>query len=248
MQIVAINGGPRRGKISKTTMLLEAFLSGCQQGGAEVETINLREKDIKMCTGCYNCWIKTPGQCALKDDMKEILLTLDKADVEVWATPLYFFGPTALFKNFVDRTIPLAEPYIIEKEGLCTHPLRNKKAREIVFISVAGFCEVEHFQPMSQWLCFIEGRGLLQVRAEIYRPSSEFMSAPPLKEKVDEILAATRQAGREFVQTGDISEKTMQSICQDMLPDKETYIDLANKYWDWEIERNKKRQAAQSKG
>ena len=88
MQIVAINGGPRRGKISKTTMLLEAFLSGCQQGGAEVETINLREKDIKMCTGCYSCWIKTPGHCALKDDMKEILLTLDKADVEVWATPL----------------------------------------------------------------------------------------------------------------------------------------------------------------
>ncbi|HBQ26077.1 MAG TPA: flavodoxin family protein, partial [Syntrophomonas sp.] len=43
MQIVAINGGPRRGRISKTTMLLEAFLSGCRQGGAEVETINLRE-------------------------------------------------------------------------------------------------------------------------------------------------------------------------------------------------------------
>ena len=48
MQIIAIKGGPRRGRISKTTMLLEALLSGCQQGGAEVETINLRKKDIKM--------------------------------------------------------------------------------------------------------------------------------------------------------------------------------------------------------
>lgn len=74
------------------------------------------------------------------------------------------------------------------------------------------------------------------------------MSAPPLKEKVDEILAAAQQAGQEFVQTGDISEKTMQSICQDMLPDKNTYMDLANKYWDWEIERSKKRQSARTEG
>jgi multimeric flavodoxin WrbA len=246
MQITAINGGPRRGRISKTTMLLEAFLSGCRQEGAEVETINLREKDIKMCTGCYSCWIKTPGECAQKDDMRDILLALDKADVEVWATPLYFFGPTAMFKNFLDRTIPLAEPYIIEKDGLCTHPLRNKKARQIVFISVAGFCEMEHFHPMSQWLRFMEGRGLLQIRAEIYRPSAEFMSAPPLKEKVEEILAAARKAGQEFMQTGNVSEKTMQSICQDIMPDKETYMDLANKYWDWEIQKAQKRRSTQS--
>ena len=33
----------------------------------------------------------------------------------------------------------------------------------------------------------------------------------------------------------------MQSICQDILPDKQTYMDLANKYWEWEIERGKKR-------
>ncbi|MDD3271492.1 MAG: hypothetical protein PHR04_05280 [Syntrophomonadaceae bacterium] len=36
--------------------------------------------------------------------------------------------------------------------------------------------------------------------------------------------------------------------CQDILPDKATYIDLANKYWHWEIERSKKRQSARTEG
>ncbi len=240
MHIVAINGGPRKGKISKTTMMLESFISGCKQEGASVELINLREKDIKMCTGCYSCWIKTPGQCALKDDMKEILSALEQADLEIWATPLYFFGPTAMFKNFLDRSIPMAEPFIVEKDGLCSHPLRGK-SRSIVFMSVAGFRELEHFRPMSDWLHFMEGRGLLEVRAEIYRPASEFMSAPALKDKVEEVMAAAEQAGRELVRNGFIEENTIKNIQQDFIPDLQTYIQLANNYWNWAIERSQKR-------
>ena len=72
MRIVAINGGPRGARISKTTMLLEAFLAGCRRAGADVEVINLREKNLKNCIGCYTCWIKT-RECVQKDDMKEIL-------------------------------------------------------------------------------------------------------------------------------------------------------------------------------
>ena len=241
MKIVAINGGPRKGNISKTTMLLESFLSGCREAGAEVEVINLREKNIKMCTGCYTCWIKTPGQCVHQDDMKEILEIRKGADIEVWATPLYIFGPTAMFKNFLDRSIPAYEPYIVEKDGLCSHPVRSGQSPDIVVISVAGFCELDHFAPMSDWLHFLAKRGLGNIRAEIYRPAAEFMSAPPLKAKTDEILAATARAGLEFVRDGRIQDETMKIIQQDMLPDKETFLTEANKYWDWEIERWKKR-------
>lgn len=239
MLIVAINGGPRRGKISKSSMLLEAFVSGCEDTGATVELINLREKNIKQCTGCYSCWIKTPGQCALKDDMAEILTTLSRADLEIWSTPLYFFGPTALFKNFLDRNIPLAEPYIIEKDGLCSHPARKGKVRNVVFMSVAGFYEMDHFQPMSSWLHFMANRGLLNIKGEIYRPSAEFMSAPPLKEKVADILSAARQAGQEIVNEGAIQEKTLNAVQADLIPDRKTFIELANKYWNWEIGRRK---------
>lgn len=239
MHIVAVNGSPRKGPISKSTMLLEAFLSGCKNAGATVELINLREKKIKPCTGCYSCWIKTPGNCALKDDMAEILSVLNKADLEVWSTPLYFFGPTGLFKNFLDRNIPLAEPYIVNIDGLCSHPLRGK-IRNVVFMSVAGFYESEHFKPMSDWLHFMASRGLINIKAEIYRTSSEFMSAPPLKDAVNNILAAAAQAGREIVVDEAINPATLKSIQTNLIPDQGSFIELANKYWEWEINRNSK--------
>lgn len=239
MHIVALNGGPRRGKISKSNMLLQAFVSGCEEAGASVELINLRDKDIKQCTGCYSCWIKTPGECALKDDMAEILAALKQADLEIWSTPLYFFGPTALFKTCLDRNLPLAQPYIIDKNGLCSHPLRNAHVRNMVFISVAGFYEMEHFRPISNWLHFMANLGLINIKGEIYRTSAEFMSAPPLKDKVDEILAFTTKAGREIVTEGAIHDETLNAIQAKLIPDQKTFIELANKYWDWEIQRRK---------
>jgi len=239
LRIIAVNGSPRKDKVSKTAMMLESFISGCRQEGAAVELINLREKDIKMCTGCYACWTKSPGECAFRDDMKDVLTAVREADLEIWATPLYFFGPTAMFKNFLDRSIPMAEPFIIKKDDLCSHPLRGK-SRHIVFMSVAGFYESDHFQPMSDWLHFMERRGLIKIIAEIYRPESEFMSAPQLKERVAEVLASAEQAGRELVRNGSIDKKTITNIQQEIIPDQQTYIDLANKYWSWAIERNRK--------
>ena len=67
------------------------------------------------------------------------------------------------------------------------------------------------------------------------------MSAPPLRDKVEEILAATEKAGFEIVTEGSISEETMKVIQQTIMPDKQTFLEQANKYWDWEIDRWKKR-------
>ncbi|MGE5397160.1 MAG: flavodoxin family protein [Chitinophagales bacterium] len=236
MKVLGINGGPRKGKISKTTMLLEAFIEGCQSAGAETNIINLREKDIKQCNGCYSCWVKTPGKCIQKDDMQEILKLHEEVDLLVWATPLYFFGPTSLFKKYLDRTLPVAEPQIALKDGLCTHPCRTGKIPDKVIISVAGFYELDHFGPLSAMFHYMEGRGFGRIKAEIYRPSAEFMSAPQLKEKVEEILEATRQAGREMVELGQIREDTMKAIQQDFM-DKESFIKFANQYWEWDMKR-----------
>lgn len=235
MNIVAINGSPRRGKLSKTYWLLEAFLNGCKDEGAHVNLINLRDYDIKFCTGCYTCWTKTPGICALKDDMPKVLEQLEKADVEVWATPLYFFGPTALFKNFLDRTLPLAEPFFVVENGLCTHPRRTTPPPKVI-ISVCGFPEREHFKPLREWLGYLEERGMGKIVAEIYRPAAEFLIAPPFQAKREEILAATREAGQEFVRNGAISKATLDIIQQDIM-DQAAFVELGNKYWQWEIER-----------
>ena len=69
MNVIAVNSSPRGGGRSKTELMLNHLVEGMRAAGAEVDTVNLREKKIKNCIGCFTCWTKTPGQCIHKDDM-----------------------------------------------------------------------------------------------------------------------------------------------------------------------------------
>ncbi|HHW62013.1 MAG TPA: flavodoxin family protein [Syntrophomonadaceae bacterium] len=236
MNVVAVNGGPRKGKISKTATMLEALLDGCRHAGANTEVINLREKEVRACNGCYTCWTKTPGKCVQDDDMKEILEKYRRADLHILATPLYFWGPTALMKNFIDRSMPLSHPFFLEKDGLLTHPPRDYTPAPKVILSVCGFPELDHFEPLSHWFHFMAGRGLGSIVAEIYRPASEFLPAPPFRQQYEEILAATRQAGIELITRGKVTKETLAVIQQDLM-DKAAYIKMGNAYFQGEIDR-----------
>jgi len=115
MKIFAVNSSPRKKK-SNTDRILQPFLEGAKEAGAEVELIYLYDKKIKPCLGCFNCWLKTPGKCCQKDDMEEMLPAMMGSDVVVYATPLYVFGMTAQLKLFLDRIVPMAEPFIVLNE------------------------------------------------------------------------------------------------------------------------------------
>ena len=70
----------------------------------DVEKIFLADKNIKYCTGCGVC--NTIHECVQKDDMKEILVKLLKADVIVMASPVYFYTINAQMKTLIDRIVP----------------------------------------------------------------------------------------------------------------------------------------------
>jgi multimeric flavodoxin WrbA len=55
MKVIAINSSPRADGQSMTGMMLGHLVEGMKEAGAEVETINLREKKIKSCIGCFTC-------------------------------------------------------------------------------------------------------------------------------------------------------------------------------------------------
>jgi len=105
--IVGINGSPH--KNGTTIMALNRVLESSKRQGADVKLINLVDKNIKPCRGCYSedpriC--KYP--CNIKDDMQEILELLVKSDGIVFATPVYWFNMSGLMKNFMDRLTSLA--------------------------------------------------------------------------------------------------------------------------------------------
>ena len=109
MKILSINSSPRTGGQSKTELMLNHLVEGMQEAGGEVEVVNLREKKIKNCIGCFTCWTKTPGKCLQKDDMtNEIFPKLLASDLVVYATPLYYHTMNGAMSTFRERTLPAA--------------------------------------------------------------------------------------------------------------------------------------------
>ena len=102
MLVVGLQGSPR--KKGNTDYLLDRFLEQAVSFGAETVKIQVTEKNILPCRGCNNC-MKT-GQCVIQDDdmFTEMYPLLQKADVIVAATPVFFYGPTAQLKALIDRS------------------------------------------------------------------------------------------------------------------------------------------------
>jgi len=89
-----------------------------------VEIFKLRDMKIGYCTGCWSCWVKTPGLCSLKDDMPQILKSVEASDRTVFLSPVSMDFVTAQTKKICDRLIPLVHPYI-EVDGGEFHHVRR---------------------------------------------------------------------------------------------------------------------------
>ncbi len=242
MKILAINGSPR-GKNSNTDKLLIPFLQGAQAGNADVEEIYLSQKNIKGCQGCFACWVKTPGKCILKDDMPELLDKVNMADVIIFATPLYDFGMSGQMKIFVDRLIPLMEPFFVEKNGKMAHPIRRNRPWKTILISNEGFLEKAHFDilvsHMNKMASFWgECDGLCEM---ILRTQGECMKQSMYVDKMKEITTALEQAGNEFAVYGKISRKTLDIIEQPLTQDSLAEVmNRGNQWWKRLISENHK--------
>lgn len=230
MQILALNSSPRKSNQSKTELLLTHLTDGMRQAGATVETINLREKHIKHCIGCFTCWSKTPGQCLHDDDMHRELLPLWRAaDLVVYATPLFHHTVNGLMKTFLERTLPSIEPFLIPGTARWSHPLRYTHP-DVVVLSVAGFPSDTAFDALSHYMHYLCGDKIRLV-AEIYRNGSEFMTKPFCRARASDVLDAVGQAGKELVQDLAISSTTQERIRQPLMDNADEMARLAYLAW-----------------
>jgi len=227
MKVLEISSSPRGGGQSKTEMLLEPLVQGMRDASADVEVVYLRNRKIQNCIGCYTCWTKTPGKCIHKDDMTaELFPKYISSDIVIFASPLYFYSVTAGMKTFIDRTLPMAEPFMIEKNGRSTHPLRCNIPM-VVDLSVAGFPDPGIFDQLASWLRYIYKKDLI---AEIYRPGAETLASSAFGKIKADIFDALKEAGREIILNKSVSEGIMKRITQPLI-DKETFQLLANMWW-----------------
>ncbi len=86
MKVVGIAGSLRPG--SNTLQYVETALETLQEAGIDTHLISLRGKEIKPCTGCYDCVKK--GYCTIKgDDFDDILAAMRDAEGIILGSPVY---------------------------------------------------------------------------------------------------------------------------------------------------------------
>ncbi len=80
-----------------------------------------------------------------------------KSDLVVYATPLYHYMVNAEMKRFIERTLPILEPFFEQHNNRTVHPLRQAPPDAVV-LSVAGFLEMSVFDQLSSYFKFLFGR------------------------------------------------------------------------------------------
>ena len=101
-------------KDSNSEILLKEALMYCEEAGAEVTMVNLKDYHIESCTGCTSC---TRGMaqgknvgCVLdaKDDKKKIMEVMLAQDAVIFSAPTYDLMPNAEYLIFAQRSLSYA--------------------------------------------------------------------------------------------------------------------------------------------
>jgi multimeric flavodoxin WrbA len=123
-KILIINGSPK--KDGNTAALVDWFSQGARSKGADVEVVRAAFLKYKTlgCISCRACQKSDKYECCIEDGAKPVLAKMAEMDVIVFATPLYFFGPSAQLKLIFDRMFSL---YKWDNEaGTMKTPLKGK--------------------------------------------------------------------------------------------------------------------------
>lgn len=130
-------GSPRRGGNSER--LAEALAQGAAERGYQAEKVPLAEMTLKGCTDCRRCWSKGSSPCILGDDMDRVYGALERGDLLVFVTPLYFFSWSTQIKPVWDRLIPY-----VGKDSP-----KNLRGKGALLLATAGDDEPEVFEGLA---------------------------------------------------------------------------------------------------
>jgi multimeric flavodoxin WrbA len=94
----------------------------------------MKNLDIKPCSGCFKCWIKTPGVCITDDIARDVTRNFIQSDLVVFLTPITFGGYSSELKKGLDRSLGIMLPYFTKIDGKVHHKKRYEKYPSIIAV------------------------------------------------------------------------------------------------------------------
>jgi len=119
--------GSREGD-SLTPVAVLGMTFALAERGHSVELVRPRELAIAPCTGCFGCWTRTPGECVIMDDARDVVGSYVGSDFVVFVTPVTFGGYSSQLKKLLDRIIlSVLDPRFTVVGGEVHHRLRYRR-------------------------------------------------------------------------------------------------------------------------
>jgi multimeric flavodoxin WrbA len=170
MKIINVVGSPR--PYGNSATVAQMLLEKLPAGKAQVRTFELNKLNFRGCQGCMACKTKF-DQCALKDELTEVLEEIRIADVVLIGTPVYIGEITAQTKGFVDRFYSYYLPDYLTNPK----PGRLAPGKKLVFILSQGNPDPNAYKDLvSKYTGYFSRLGFTNVysiRALGMRPGSE---------------------------------------------------------------------------
>lgn len=94
-------------------------------GKNDLELITCDE-GIRTCIGCFGCWLKTPGQCVLRDAYGDMGAKLAACSQLLIISRCSYGGFSPAVKTVMDRSIPYLHPDFRIRGGEMHHRFRYK--------------------------------------------------------------------------------------------------------------------------
>ncbi|MBN1536681.1 MAG: NAD(P)H-dependent oxidoreductase [Anaerolineales bacterium] len=236
-KVLAISGSPR-GTRGYTHALLEPVLEGMRAQGVDVEMVVLSKKQIHACTGCWTCWTQADGECAFRDDMKNLSAKIQEADIVVYAFPIYVDSVPGILKNLLDRQTRRFYPYMVPGISKTRHPRRVPKEQYYVVLSTCGFPEIVNFDPIVCHFEAISHNHHAPVIAYLLSPQgNNYYENPLYYPQLIEKITALKKAGEQIVLNGKVDKKILKIISASTPRKKMTqWRANASLYWQSKID------------
>ncbi len=234
MKALVINAAPRM-EAGNTQMILNPFVVGMRNGGAEVNVAILGRMNLKRCVGCFTCYAKTPGKCVHDDDMPSLTARISQADMMVLATPVYLDGMTSLCKTLVDRLVVFLEPHYVEDAVGLRHPLRWNFPHKLFLLSVCGYPGLRNFEPLVLHMERMARNFHAEFVGALLRPAVfSCLMTNKYPDRIKKIMDAVRAVGGALAKSGRVSKNSLDAAAADVCSVEELK-NTANAYWDREL-------------
>jgi len=221
MKLLAFNASPRKDG-GTTNVLVDRFIEGAVEAGAEADKHYVVDLDINGCRGCFSCWWKTPGRCIQRDDMDWVLPAINESDILVLGTPIYGRNTTHYLQRLVERTFLNTLPEMYIEDGTTRHPRRTKKIPRIVLTATCGFPDLVNFEVV---------RGLFPTALHILLPASQILFDDEGREYLSGFLDAVRLAGYTIASGEGIPEPLRERLIVDYPEEvKKIIVERHNQY------------------